>query len=152
MHAPLPDLKHRSPRSRKTLPPVWAYFVCLQSDAGMCLLHCLSYPSYFKEEVSIFSLGAPLLILHYPCLSCSCQCFYLSFSKWRAFGFLSQHKKKKTGFLEEIFNKTWNCLWLLELSTYTLKTHLSNSHYGFYPLQFVFRSSSSFSFQRWPSV
>ena len=128
MHAPLPDLKHKSPRFCKTLPSIWAYFVCLQSNVDICLFHCPSYPSYFNEEISTFSLGAPLSWFFITlCLSCSCQCFYLSFSIWRAFGFLSQHKKKTYRFSR----KTWNCSWLLDLLTYTLKTRLNNSLYGF---------------------
>ena len=93
-----------------------------------------------------FDSSLPLFIMLLPIL-------VFVFLKMKGFWvFCLSIKRKGQVFQKKSLTKTWNCSWLLELSTYALKTHLNNSHQRFSRvLECSYLRVRPFV-QRWPSV
>jgi hypothetical protein len=73
--------------------------VCLQSNVDICLFHCPSYPSYFNEEISTFSLGAPFLDSSLPFVYHALANAFTCLSQYEGLlGFCLSIKRKRTGF------------------------------------------------------
>ena len=107
--------------------------VCSQLLACVCCTVLLIHHNS-RNKSPLFHWVAPLffITLAYHALA---KAFICLSQHEGLLGVFFQHKRKGQVFQKKSLvnnKKTWNCSWLLELSTYTLKTCLSNSHYRFF--------------------